>query len=343
MTPVRIGVLGCAEIARRRMLPAMTACPATEVYAVASRDRDRAAATARTFGCRPVHGYDALLALDEVEAVYVPLPAALHAEWIEAALRAGKHVLGEKPLTTDPDRTRALLSLARERGLVLRENVMFVHHGQHAAVRDLVAGGAIGRLRSFHADFTVPERPDGDIRHRADLGGGALFDTGVYPVRAALHLLGGLPEVVGAVLGAGPGREVDTFGGALLRGAGGVSAHLTFGLENAYRSRYELRGSTGRITLDRAFTPPAGQAPVIRLEQSAGGVRELPLPAEDQVRNTVAWFAAAVRSGVPAAAAADTAGTEDADATATLRQALLLDRIRLCARGVEPADDQGAP
>lgn len=324
--PVRIGVLGCADIARRRVLPAMTASPATEVYALASRDRDRAAEVARAFGCRPVHGYGALLDLDEVEAVYVPLPAALHAEWVEAALRAGKHVLAEKPLTTDPEGTRALLALAGGLGLVLEENVMFVHHGQHRAVRDLVADGAIGHPRSFHAAFTVPQRPDGDIRYRGDLGGGALFDTGVYPVRAALHLLGGDPEVVGAVLGAGPGRDVDTSGGALLRGADGVAVHLAFGLENAYQSRYELRGSTGRITLERAFTPPAGQAPLVRLEQGAGEVTEIRLPAEDQVLNTVTHFASAVR-----------AGTVDAtERTACLQQATLLDRIRTAAGPPRP-------
>nr|BAO66535.1 3-ketoreductase [Streptomyces sp. MJ635-86F5] len=329
MKPLRIGVLGCAEIARRRVLPAMAASPSTEVYAVASRDRERAAEVARAFDCRPVHGYAALVGLDEVEAVYVPLPAALHAAWVETALRAGKHVLAEKPLTTDPERTRALLSLARDLGLVLRENVMFVHHGQHAAVRDLVADGAIGRVRSFHAAFTVPGRPDDDIRYRGDLGGGALFDTGVYPVRAALHLLGGGLEVAGAVLGAGPGRHVDTSGGALLRGPDGVGVHVTFGLENAYQSAYELRGTTGRIFLDRAFTPPADHTPVIRLEQGTGSVREVRLPAEDQVRNTVASFAAAVRAGMPTHAGAD---PEEA---ACLRQAVLLDRIRGSAGPVQ--------
>jgi predicted dehydrogenase len=328
---LRIGVLGCADIARRRMLPAMAASAATEVYAVAGRDDERARELARSFDCRPVHGYRALLDLADVQAVYVPLPAALHAEWVEAALRAGKHVLAEKPLTTDPERTRALFALARELGLVLRENVMFVHHGQHTAVRELVADGAIGRLRGFHAAFTVPRRPDDDIRYRRDLGGGALFDTGVYPLRAALHLLGDDLELVGAVLGAGPGREVDTFGAALLRDADGVGVQLTFGLEDAYRSRYELWGTTGRITLDRAFTPPADHAPIARLEQDSGAVTEIRLPAEDQVRNSVERFAAAVRVGVPAD------GADDPQEAAVLRQAVLLDRIRTSAGLVQPA------
>jgi len=266
MAPLRIGVLGCAAIARRRMLPALRACPDTEVVAVASRAPLRAREVAAEVGCEAVHGYAELLARTDVDAVYVPLPAALHERWVRAALRAGKHVLGEKPLTTDAAATRELTTLAAASGLVLRENVMFVHHGQHAAVRALVEDGAIGEPRAFHAAFAVPRLPDGDIRHDPRLGGGALWDTGVYPVRAAVHLLGEDLTVVGATLTrGGPNRAVDIAGTALLRDGSGRGAHLSFGLDHAYRSRYEIWGSRGTITVDRAFTPPADLAPRVRL------------------------------------------------------------------------------
>lgn len=317
MTPLRIGVLGCADIARRRMMPTMRELPATELTAVASRDGARAAEVAGEFGCRPVAGYDALLARDDIDAVYVPLPAALHARWVESALRAGKHVLAEKPLTTEPARTRELLVLAAERGLVLMENVMFVHHGQHAAVRKLLADGAIGELRSFQATFTIPGLPDGDIRYRPELGGGTLWDNGVYPVRAALHFLGDGLRVIGATLDAGPGREVDTAGAALLRTPDGVSAQLSFGLDHGYRSVYEICGTRGRLTVDRAFTPPADHTPVLRLERGSG-TELIELGADDQVTATLAAFAAAVREGTAA-------GHE------CLEQARLLDDIRRSA------------
>ncbi|MEQ4606332.1 Gfo/Idh/MocA family oxidoreductase [Streptomyces cavourensis] len=138
---VRVGVLGCADIARRRMLPAFAASPDTEVVAVASRDADRAKALAAPYGARPVQGYAELLADASVDAVHIPLPLALHAEWTEAALRAGKHVLAEKPLTDDPARSAALFALAERSGLALMENVMFVHHRRHAEVARLVAAG----------------------------------------------------------------------------------------------------------------------------------------------------------------------------------------------------------
>ncbi|MEG3631672.1 Gfo/Idh/MocA family protein [Streptomyces poriticola] len=327
MKPVRIGVIGCADIARRRMLPAMSAGPDVELVAVASRDEARARQTAAHFGCRPVHGYDALLARDDIDAVYVPLPAALHAPWAEAALRAGKHVLAEKPLTTDAARTRELLALADKNALVLMENVMFVHHPQHAKVRELLAQGAIGELRSFHAAFAVPRLPPHDIRLRADLAGGALWDTGVYPVRAALHFLGPGLRVTGATLVHGSGQDVDTAGSALLHTPDGVGAQLSFGLDHAYRSTYGLWGSEGRITVERAFTPPAGHLPQVRLERRTGA-EHVPLPADDQVSRTVSAFAAAVRT----ASVPDQASPQHtALRQASLHQADLLQAVRLRA------------
>lgn len=312
--PVRIGVIGCADIAVRRMLPGFQAAQDTEIAAVASRSQEKAERVAARFGGRPVRGYAELLDLDEVDAVYVPLPAALHHRWVEAALRAGKHVLAEKPLTTDATRTGQLLDLARERGLALMENVMFVHHPRHEAVRRLVADGAIGELRALHAAFTIPALADTDIRYRPELGGGALADVGLYPLRAALHFLGPGLEVVGAQLTRGRGRQVETSGAVLLRTREGSTAQLTFGIEHAYLSRYELCGSAGRITVDRAFTPPADFVPVIGVHRGTDHeeIRQAP---HDQVAATIAAFVAAVRAGA--------APAED-----TLRQARLLDDVR---------------
>ncbi|MCQ9184192.1 Gfo/Idh/MocA family oxidoreductase [Streptomyces sp. IBSBF 2953] len=317
--PLRLGVIGCADIAVRRMLPAFAASPEVQLVAVASRDGRRAGPTAERFGCRAVHGYHRLLELDEVEAVYVPLPAALHAHWVEAALRAGRHVLAEKPLTTEAARTRALASLAHERGLVLRENVMFVHHRQHEVVRRLVEDGAIGRLRFFQASFAVPARAEDDIRYDAALGGGALWDVGVYPLRAALHFLGAGLDVVGARLSAGAGRSVDTSGAVLLASAEGVAAQLSFGLEHAYGNAYELWGSRGRITVQRAFTPPGDRPPQVLVDRGSGP-EEMLLDPDDQVANTVTAFVHAVRTG---------AGPDQT----CLDQAELLDRVRRAASG----------
>lgn len=320
MTPLRVGVLGCADIARRRMLPAFAACDDTVVTAVAGRDTARTSALAAEYGARSHGTYGDLLADAHVDAVYVPLPLALHDEWTDAALRAGKHVLAEKPVTPRADRTEALFALARERGLALRENVMFVHHRQHAAVRKLLADGAVGELRAFRAEFTVPRRPADDIRYEPALAGGALWDTGVYPLRAAMLFLSGELDVVGAALTSTPGFDVDTAGAALLRTPTGVTAHLTWGLDHAYRNTYELCGSRGRLTVDRVFTPPADHDPVAVLETPSGR-EEIPLGADDQVAGSVRAFASAARAPDP--------GPE----RDCLRQAALLAAVRRRAAG----------
>ncbi|MCX4760215.1 Gfo/Idh/MocA family oxidoreductase [Streptomyces sp. NBC_01275] len=325
--PLRIGVLGAASIARRRMLPAFAAAPETRITAIATREPGRCDDLADAHGCAAVTGYGAMLARPDVDAVYIPTPASLHARWAHEALLAGKHVLVEKPLTSDPAEATRLTALAASRSLVLMENVMFVHHGAHSRVAELVRSGTIGRLRHFQAVFTIPALPDDDIRHRPDLGGGALVDVGVYPLRAAGHFLGTGLQVAGATLVDEPRYGVDTAGAVLLRtpGPDPVTAHLVFGMRHAYESSYELWGSHGRIRVERAFTPPADQAPIVRVrtdrEQTHG------LPAEDQVRATVRAFASAAL-GRPGAAEAARLGAQWA-----VELARLLAAVRVTASG----------
>ncbi|MEU0744388.1 Gfo/Idh/MocA family oxidoreductase [Streptomyces sp. NPDC006134] len=295
---VRVGVLGCADIAWRRMLPALAGHASVEVVAIGSRDAAKAAAFARRFGGEPVTGYRAVLDRSDVDAVYVPLPPALNAGWTRRALEADKHVLCEKPLTTTARQASALRELARARGRALFENYMFLCHPQHHLVDELLAAGRIGEVRSLAAEFTIPGKPADDIRHRRDLDGGALTGVGVYPLRTALRHLGPGLEVAGAHLNTDPDTGVDTGGAALLTAPGGAVAQIGFGLRHAYRGRYELTGSRGRITVPRAYTPPADHTAVVRLERD-GSREEFLVPPHDQFRSVVTAFAEGVRSGAP--------------------------------------------
>ncbi|MDQ3403048.1 MAG: Gfo/Idh/MocA family oxidoreductase [Actinomycetota bacterium] len=294
--PIRLGLLGCADVATRRVLPAVAAQPGIELTAVASRRLDKAERVTRAFGGVAVEDYQRVLDRGDIDAVYLPLPSGLHGPWIRRALMAGKHVLAEKPLTTDLTTTVELVSLARERGLVLRENFMFAHHSQHDRVLDLVADGAIGDLRSFSATFAIPPRPAGDIRYQRELGGGALLDVGAYPLRAAQLLLGPKLDVVGAALRHDDELGVDVGGGILVRRADGVTGHLSFGLEHRYTSNYQLLGSSGRLSLDHVFTPPPSHRPIVRIERQ-DHQEEFVLSADDQCANAVAAFVRAVREG----------------------------------------------
>lgn len=290
---LRFGVIGCSAFGARTMLPAIRDTPGVLLTAVASRDRAKAAAFAERFHCDPVTGYENLLLRQDVDAVYIALPNALHHEAAVAALECGKHVLAEKPLATTVRDTVELTRLAAARGLVLRENFGFLHHGQHRRVRSLVREGRIGRLRHFSSSFCFPPLPGDDIRYRPELGGGALLDVGVYPVRAMQYFLGDDLTVAGAVLRRDPASGVDVSGSFVACSADGVIATGDFGFEHGFGSRYRLWGSTGQLTVERAFTPPPWYAPVLRMV-SQDLVEELTLPAEHQLSAGVSAFAAAV-------------------------------------------------
>ena len=314
---LRVGVIGCAEIAWRRTLPAMIANPAIEVVAIASRDKRRASEFTGRFGGTPVEGYGALIERADVDAIYNPLPLLLHAEWTERALQAGKHVLVEKPMTDSYKDSRRLIDLAGSLGLVLMENYMFLHHSQHAEVKRIVAGGAIGELRGFSAAFTFPPKPEGDIRYLPDVGGGAFLDFGGYPVKIAMHFLGSDLQIAGAVFREDRERGVVLSGNVLLYTPDGIPAELTFGMEHSYRNSYRLTGSDGRLLIDRVFTPPETHQPVVRIQRQDHR-EEFVLRPDHQFANAINAFVRAVRDG------------EDLRShhEGTLEQVTLLERIQ---------------
>ncbi|ASO20664.1 NDP-hexose-3-ketoreductase [Actinoalloteichus hoggarensis] len=294
-SPIRFGVLGCGAFAQRRMIPALLANPNTTVTAVASRDHATAARVAARFGCVPT-GYVELLDRDDIDAVYLAQPPASHERWVRAVLASGRHVLIEKPLATSESTARELVALARVAGRVLRENFLFPHHPRNHAVRGMLAEKRVGAPRFLTASFRIPPLPDGDIRYSAELGGGALTDLGVYPLRLAQYFLGDDVAVAGATLRMDRTRSVDLSGQVLLVSSAGVLAALDFGLEHSYFSRYSLAGETGRLIVDRAFTPTADWRPGVRIEEQ-DHVEESTFPAADQLDAGIASFAAAVRSG----------------------------------------------
>lgn len=315
---LRFGVLGCANIARRRMIPALLEQPLTELVAVASRTAGKAGSFADQFGCEAVTGYENLLARTDIDAIYIPLPAGLHAQWAVRALAAGKHVLCEKPLATTSAEAHEAVALARERGLLLMESFMFLHHSQHTAVQKLVADGAIGEIRAFSSEFGFPPLPPEEDRYLARRAS-ALLEVGVYPIRAAQLFLGSGLEVVGAHLrtDADADSGLDVSGAALLRAPSGASAHLTFGFGHFYRCTYSLWGSVGRLSLHRAFTTPDAHPPTVRIERQ-DHVEELTLAPDHQFVNIAGAFARTVLEGQDF----------EPHAEAILRQAALVDAVR---------------
>lgn len=317
-TTIRFGILGCASIARRMFAPALTEVDGAFLVAVASRNTTRAADFAKTFGCQAATSYDALLARDDIDAIYLPLPPSLHEHWAMRALAAGKHVLCEKPLTTGLAATRKLVECADRHNRVLAENWMFLHHRQMQTVFNILASGDLGEIKLLRATFGFPPLAADNFRYRADSGGGALLDAGGYTLRIARQLLGDPLEVLGAHLLTPPGSEVDRFGSALLLSPAGISAQVAFGFDCHYRCELEIWTGKGRLLAPRIFTAPPGFMPSIQIDRGTES-ETLNIPADNHFANAIRHFIGRIES-------------QDRNHDDLLRQASLTEALRNQAR-----------
>jgi predicted dehydrogenase len=247
------------------------------IAAVASRDGDRARQFADELGIPTSFGsYEELLASD-VDAVYVPLPVALHTTWTVAALEAGKHVLCEKPFAMTADDAARCFDAATTADRVVAEALMYRHHPQTALVQRLLADGAIGELSHVRAALTVSVEP-GDIRRSAELGGGALLDLGCYCV-SAIRLFAGEPRRVYAER-IDDGDSVDAVDlrlTATMRTVRGVLALFDVALDLCRRDELELVGTGGRIIVDDPWLCRSGWIDLV----DASGRHRLPVDPED--------------------------------------------------------------
>lgn len=295
---MKLGILGTADIAFRRFLPALQKCEGLSYAGVASRTPEKGARFQEAFGGEIYDGYDALLADQTIEAVYVPLPPALHFEWGKKVLEAGKHLLMEKPFTTCLAETETLLNLARERRVAVHENYMFLYHSQLAKIKEWIADGTLGEVRLIRAAFGFPKREADDFRYKKELGGGALLDCGGYPVRLALELLGENARVVQAGLSQPKGYEVDLYGSAVLENDAGLCAQISFGMDNAYQCQLEVWGSKVTLIALRVFTAAADFRPRLILRGSTGET-QTELEQDDQFLHSAEVFKrAAEDSGI---------------------------------------------
>ncbi len=243
--PVTWGIISTARI-NRLFLTGARQSSDVEILAVASRSQTSAEEYARAEGIpRAYDSYDALLADPDIEAVYIPLPNALHVEWSIRALEAGKHVLCEKPLSRHPAEIERAFDVAAANDRVLMEAFMYRHNPQTHGVRELVQAGAVGRLRMIRASFSFPLTREGDVRMASGLAGGGLMDVGCYCVNGA-RWLAGEPERVSAEQTIG-GDGIDVTLAGTLRFPDNVLAHFDCGLALANRHELEVTGDEGSL------------------------------------------------------------------------------------------------
>ena len=251
---VRWGILGTAKIARRSFLPGLRAAGGVAA-AVAGRDLARAQDYARANGIgRAIEGYQNLIDDPDVDALYIPLPNGLHAQWTIQALQAGKPALCEKPLCGSLAETERVLNVARETGTLLWEAFVFPFHAQMERIRGLLADGVIGELREIQSDFHFPLGRPADIRMSRALDGGSVNDVGCYPVRLARELFGDEHESAWATARwGGDGVNVDTQGS--LGFPGGRRLLMSCGFGRSLDTFSRLLGTGGQIHVSNAFHP----------------------------------------------------------------------------------------
>jgi len=290
---VRVGVLGCSDIARRKFMPALAKCGRAKLTAVASRSKARADLFAGGSDCLRL-SHEELLASPAVDLVYLSLPNHLHEEWAIRTLEAGKHLVCEKPLATSLQSAERMLAAAAQHGRLLYENQMFLFHPQHAVVKSLLSSGRIGRVQALRCFFGFPSPPAGDFRLDPLQGGGAFHDLARYPLGAALHLLQGRP---GGFRGQALWREglnIAVHGTALTDADESFSFSIAFGQQ--YESLYEVIGEAGKIRLERAFTTPPDYANRIMLT-TGDSVTWIPVPPADHFQLMIDSIAASLQSG----------------------------------------------
>jgi xylose dehydrogenase (NAD/NADP) len=303
---LRWGILGAAQIGRAYVIPALMGSANGRVTAIASRERSRAVAAAAEFGIPRAHAsYDALLADPDVDAVYNPLPNALHAEWTIRAAQAGKHVLCEKPFATTTDEALQMTEACRTQGVALMEAVMYRFHPQHVRVRELIASGAIGEVHEVRAGLSIgilgsAERDN--IRFEPAVGGGALLDMGFYPVDATRMLMGANPVHAVAWRDFDDTLGIDVSLAGVLEFPGRRFATISCSFKAGDNTSYVVVGSTGTIEVPRAFIPGygtrVGDTVVIVMDEQWNRREEHFAPA-NHYRLMAEAFAAAVLAGRP--------------------------------------------
>ena len=301
---VRWGVLSTARIATGKVIPGFRRAARAEVVAIASRDAATARSVAAELGIPRAYGsYEGLLADPEVDAVYIPLPNHLHAEWSIAALRAGKHVLCEKPLALGVADVERMAAEAEAAGRLLVEAFMYRHHPAWRKVGELVADGRIGRVRAVDSLFSYHLPDPSDIRNVLAYGGGGLWDIGCYLVNLSRMLFRDEPTDVAASFVRDPASGVDIIASGTLVFREGL-ASFTCATQLEPDQRVHVYGTDGRISVGIPFNIPPTLPTGVHLTTGrhapeAWDTETFVIPAADPYACQADAFAAAVLDGAP--------------------------------------------
>ena len=308
---IKIGIICPSEIAFRRFMPALIqlerkfqyvglAIPSAKerfdnmpndetIASVLNQEREKANKFVERYGGKIFDSYESIIASNEIDAIYIPLPPSLHYKWAKKALENGKHVLVEKPSTTSLKDSRDLVEVAKKRDLALHENYMFVFHDQLKSIKRFIEEGNIGNVRLYRVSFGFPKRQTGDFRYIKSLGGGAFIDAGGYTIKLASMLLGKSIRVLYSKMNYVNEYDVDLYGSGALENDDGEVVQISFGMDNEYKCELEVWGSKGLLTTGRVLTAPAGFIPNMTIK-SGDEVKTIDLPSDDTFLKSIEYF-----------------------------------------------------
>ncbi len=305
MAKVRWGILSTADIGMSKVTPAIQKADNCEVVAIASRSKERAQSAAAQLGIgRAYDSYEELLAADDVDAIYNPLPNNLHAPWTISAARAGKHILCEKPLAISAAQAEEMADTCHAAGVKLAEAFMYRHHPTWVEAVRLVREGAVGELHAVQSWFSYYNDDPSDIRNRVENAGGALMDIGCYNINSARLLFDAEPTGVKAYVRRDPAMGIDTLTSAVLEFPGGGQATFTCAIRAEDDQRVHIIGSAGRIDMEIPFNVPPDRDTRIFLTKGgdppvAPNTESITFPAADQYTIQAELFARSIIDNTP--------------------------------------------
>lgn len=301
---IKWGVLGCAGIAAKAVIPAIQSSRLGRVAAIASRDAEKASAMATRFGIGKSYGsYEDLLSDPDIDAIYNPLPNHLHVPMTIKALEHGKPVLCEKPIALNAAQASELAEAQKAANLPVAEAFMVRHHPQWKKARAMVAEGRLGDVRAIQTIFAYYLDDPKNVRNQADIGGGGLFDVGCYAINTARFLFDAEPLRAVALMENDPVFGTDRLTSGLLAFPEGRQLAFTCSTQLSLTQKVTVLGTRGRLEIPIPFNAPADQQTVLIFDDgrdlAGGGRQEIVIEPVDQYREQVDAFAEAVLSGTP--------------------------------------------
>lgn len=268
-TKINWGILGTADIAIEQVIPAMMNCEHSRVHAISSRSYDKAKKVADRFSIEKCFGtYEEMLNDEEVEAIYIPLPNHLHVPWSIKALRAGKHVLVEKPIGLSRAEAESLMEESNKHPhLKIMEGFMYRHHPQWIKAKELVESGEIGDVKSIQSSFSFFDDNANSIVNRKEYGGGSLMDIGCYPISLSRFIFDSEPEQVLGTIEYHPEFDVDSVATAILKFNGGTSSFFS-SIQLQEHQQARIFGTNGEIEFEIPFNPIANKPSKIFLHRN---------------------------------------------------------------------------